>query len=186
MPPHAIHGTVLDNSWTVVAADSTSCVLSTAFGSDWPYSGRVDHTIALTATSLHHELTIHADEATPVQIGWHPWFVKPRSSQLRFRAMHRRDASGIAEPFESPIPHLEPGTIDDCFVDPQEVLTLHYDDVSLELTSTCRYWVVYDHPGHATCVEPQSGPPDGLNHAPDVARPNVPWGHSFTVTWTLR
>ena len=36
----------------------------------------------------------------------------------------------------------------------------------LSLTSSCAWWVVYTMPEHAICVEPQSGPPDGLEPGP--------------------
>ena len=32
------------------------------------------------------------------------------------------------------------------------------------MTSTCDHVVLYDQPRHAICVEPQTGPPDALNH----------------------
>ena len=57
---------------------------------------------------------------------------------------------------------------DDCFVNHRPV-TLHYDRsaaTAVTVTSDCDHWVVYDQPAHATCVEPQSGPPDALNVAP--------------------
>ena len=32
LPPHALHGTVLDRPWTVVAVDATTATLETTFG----------------------------------------------------------------------------------------------------------------------------------------------------------
>ncbi|MBU3688736.1 MAG: aldose epimerase [Acidimicrobiales bacterium mtb01] len=191
MPPHAIHGTVFESRWDVVDTDDLTCRLRCDLGEQWPFRGRVEHVIALRHDStgrggVDHRLTVFAEEPMPAQVGWHPWFVRPVSSRLRFRAMHRRDAEGIARPVESPIPDLVPGAIDDSFVDPQEILTLHYDTFDLELTSTCRDWVVYDEPTHATCVEPQSGPPDALNHAPSVVTPSQPMTHRFAIEWVAR
>lgn len=183
MTPHAIHGTVFESRWSIVDADRTTCRLRCDLGDHWPFTGRVEHTVSLHEGGIDHELTVSADEPMPTQVGWHPWFVKPLSSRLTFRAMHRRDAEGIAEAHESAVLDLVPGTIDDCFVDPQEILTLGYETFRLELTSTCRHWVVYDEPPHATCVEPQSGPPDVLNHAPLVVTSAEPATHRFTITW---
>jgi aldose 1-epimerase len=191
MAPHAIHGTVFESRWSVIDVDVATCRLRCDLGDAWPFRGRVEHLISLSHESpnlgrVDHELTVVADESMPAQVGWHPWFVEPRTTRLRFRAMHPRDDEGIARPSESVIPDLVPGTIDDCFVDPQEILTLRYDTFDLELTSTCRYWVVYDEPSHATCVEPQSGPPNGLNHAPTVVTPEHPLTHRFTIEWVPR
>lgn len=183
MPPHAIHGTVFESRWDVVDADHTMCRLRCNLGDQWPFRGRVEHTVTLNDSGIDHELTVSADEPMPAQVGWHPWFVKPLTTHLIFRATHRRDHEGIAESLESPIPDLVPGTTDDCFVDPQEILTLGYDTFDLELTSTCRHWVVYDEPPHATCVEPQSGPPNAFNQAPAVVTPTEPLTHRFTITW---
>jgi aldose 1-epimerase len=36
--------------------------------------------------------------------------------------------------------------------------------LAVTLTSTCSHVVLYDQPRHAICVEPQTGPPDALNH----------------------
>jgi aldose 1-epimerase len=43
---------------------------------------------------------------------------------------------------------------------------LHRCGQALSLTSSCDHWVVFDERAHATCVEPQSGPPDAFNLDP--------------------
>ena len=35
--------------------------------------------------------------------------------------------------------------------------------IEVSITSDCEYWVVYDMPRHATCVEPQTALPDAFN-----------------------
>ena len=55
----------------------------------------------------------------------------------------------------------------------------------MTVTSDCDHWVVYDQPAHATCVEPQSGPPDALNVAPVVVSPGEPLTRTMTITWRL-
>ena len=52
---------------------------------------------------------------------------------------------------------------DDCFVGPAHMPRLHYSDLAVTVSSDCDHWVVYDVPDHATCIEPQSGPPDAFN-----------------------
>ena len=38
------------------------------------------------------------------------------------------------------------------------------------MTSACTHWVVFDERPYATCVEPQTGPPDAFNIAPSIIR----------------
>jgi aldose 1-epimerase len=56
----------------------------------------------------------------------------------------------------------------------------------LELTvSSPEQWVVvYDEQEAAVCVEPQTGPPDGLNTRPRLVTPLEPL--EATTTWTWR
>ena len=54
----------------------------------------------------------------------------------------------------------------------------------LELSSSCQWWVVYSEPEHAICVEPQSGPPDAANLAPEIVVPGRPLEHVMRWSWT--
>ena len=78
--------------------------------------------------------------------------------------MYRRDEFGVptgalVEPTDGPW--------DDCFVDTGPVvLALRPRSRRRVTSSDCDHWVVFDEPADATCVEPQSGPPDGFNLAP--------------------
>jgi galactose mutarotase-like enzyme len=40
---------------------------------------------------------------------------------------------------------------------------------------------MYDIPLNATCVEPQSGPPNGVNDSPLVLDPNTSLTKNFTI-----
>jgi galactose mutarotase-like enzyme len=44
---------------------------------------------------------------------------------------------------------------------------------------------VYTDPEHAVCVEPQSGPPDEFNLAPNVVHPGTPLVITATFRWML-
>lgn len=56
----------------------------------------------------------------------------------------------------------------------------------LELTvrSRSEWVVVYDEQDEAVCVEPQSGPPNGLNTAPRLVTPIDPLEMTTTWSWT--
>ena len=51
------------------------------------------------------------------------------------------------------------------------------------ISSSAPWWVVYTVPDHAICVQPQSGPPDALNHDPAVVRPRAPLTHAMRWAW---
>ena len=118
LPPHAIHGTVLDRP---LATSSQTVRSRTDLGPDWPFAGRAVQRFELSADSLMCRLEVHADEPMPASIGWHPWFVRrlegvPGELELDLDAgaMLVRDADGIATDRRVEPP---PGPWDDCFVD---------------------------------------------------------------------
>jgi len=191
MPPHAIHGTVLDRAWTVVGDGRIAIDL----GPDWPFAGRVTQHFVLGKGGLKATMTLEADEPMPVTIGWHPWF----------RRILTGSADAVAAPSATARLGFEPGRMyergpdglptgrliapsdapwDDCFT---EVATpprlLWPERLALELSSTCDHWVVYTEPEHAICVEPQTGPPDAANLAPRVVVPGEPLTASMTWHW---
>ncbi len=186
--PHAIHGTVFDVAWdTVRSTDepdrATSCTMTTPLVDPWPFTGTVEHRIDLGADRLDLRLTVHADVDMPVHLGWHPWFVKPERTNFPFGAVHGRDESGIAEPIARTVESVSWGDVDDCFTDLDGILTITIGGRELRLESSCRHWVVFDRPTHATCVEPQSGPPNVLSHDPVVVRAGDSVSETFTIRW---
>jgi aldose 1-epimerase len=191
LPPHAAHGTVLDRPWTVL----DDCTLTIDLGPTWPFAGRVSQRFELDDDGLRTSLTIEADEPMPGAVGWHPWFPRrltgtaadPASPspavELRFDAasMFVRDATGIPTG-ELVEPTARPW--DDCFTGIRSAPVLTWPGrLSLELTSTCRYWVVYDEPAETICVEPQSSPPDFVHVDPVVVSPGRPLTETMTWRW---
>ena len=125
------------------------------------------HRIAVDPAGISFDLTVSAaDLAFPVSFGWHPWFRKPTELDFRPVSMYRRDADHIALDELVDVPA---GPWDDCFVN-HEPVEMSIDGVGVVLTSECTHWVVYDEPAHATCIEPQTGPPDAFNIEPRVVR----------------
>jgi aldose 1-epimerase len=53
----------------------------------------------------------------------------------------------------------------------------------VRVESECDHWVVFDVPAEATCVEPQSGPPDAFNLTPHVVTPRSPLSRTMTISW---
>ena len=190
MPPHAMHGFVLDRTWRQVD-DAT---IEVDLDAPWPFAGRVVHRFDLRPGRLAFRLELHAEESMPAALGWHPWFARrpvaadadaPPSGDLELEfepgAMYDRDADGI--PSGRLIPP-KPRPWDDCFADVRRPPVLRWPGF-LELTveSDLRAWVVYDEPAHAICVEPETAAPDSLNRAPDIVEPGRPLVAEMTWRW---
>lgn len=186
LPPnlgeHAIHGVGFGLPWRVDGSEENSVELSLALPSDerWPFGGQARQRIEVGSGGLKMELSLHAEEkAMPAAIGWHPWFLKPERIDFTPTKIYPRDGRGIAI-----LPCVEPtsGPWDDCFINSDPVL-LHYAGQSVRLLSDCDHWVVYDETAHATCVEPQSGPPDAFNIEQVSLQPGETLKRNFLIEW---
>jgi len=167
---HAIHGVGFSRPWQVDSLGADSATLSLELPEDgyWPFGGRATQVIRMLADRLELRLAVQAgDQAMPATLGWQPWFRKPDQVMFSPSAMYPRDGEGIAVlPCIAPTP----GPWDDCFISQAEV-TLVSGDQRLQLRADTDHWVVYDGAAHATCVEPQTGPPDGFTLAPKRLEP---------------
>jgi aldose 1-epimerase len=176
---HSIHGTVRGRPWTVEEADDRRVRISCDFGPGWPFAGWAEQIIAVHGDHVGLELSMHAaDGPMPAVGGWHPWWQRrldrgePATLELPAASMYIRDAEGMAVPDKIAPP---PGPWDDCFTDLSGPPVLRWEGaLDLAVASDCPCVVVYDEPVDAICVEPQSGPPDALNHGPAVAEPGRP------------
>ena len=182
LAPHAIHGTVVGRAWDVARTSETAVELEVGLGPAWPFAGRVTQRIELSADRLRCTLAVHAtDDEMPAELGWHPWFAKPTRAELRFAAMYQLDHSGI--PTGALTEEIPAGPWDDCFVGPIRPPQLDVAGVRVTISSDCDDWVVYDRPAHATCVEPQSGPPDAINSDPRPLAPGESLERWMEISW---
>lgn len=181
--PHAIHGVGFTMPWDVAMLAPASIELSLTLPSDdrWPFGGSARQLIRAEGHALRLELSVTAGDRPmprPV-VGWHPWFLKPDAMDFHLEAAYPRDGEGIAmRPLHAP----PLGPWDDCFINTHPIL-LHRMGQTLRLRSDCNHWVVYDEPSHATCVEPQSGPPDAFNLDPAVLAPGATVSAWFELEW---
>ena len=194
LPPHAIHGTVLDRAWRVDTSSDDRVDLSTDLGREWPFAGRVTHAIALVPGGLEATLTVDASEPMPVALGWHPWFrrdIAGISAELEFEAhwMYQRDGAGLPTG-ATIVPTPRPW--DDAFTDIVIPPRLTWPGVvRLDLRSTAAFWVVFDERDDAVCVEPQTAPPDAFNLAamvgvdPPLAAPDRPARVAMAWRWDV-
>jgi aldose 1-epimerase len=203
----ALHGTVLADACTVVRATSdpleSSVHLSTPLRSPWPWAGechmvwtlRCDGPDVTVRTRL--EIVSTAKDSFPVLLGWHPWFrrgvvgARELTWRLPEHTMLVRGTdhlpTGAVRPGESV--GTGDGRFDDAFHVPSGVATVQWPGwVEIIVTNSHPWFVVFDEREEAVCVEPQTGPPNGVNPESDVecvrATPNAPV--VMNTTWTIR
>ncbi|WP_424212940.1 aldose 1-epimerase [Streptomyces sp. BI20] len=194
-PPHAIHGFGRDAAWTPVRpASGQDTDRSVAFYWDlaepWPYRGRVTQIFELSETALTMTLGIETHEDSfPAQAGWHPWFLRDLGQgggevRIDFRPEWQEERGEDHLPTGARV-EPGPGPWDDCFGMPYGVdVTLTWPEtLELRITSRAEWVVVYDEQPEAVCVEPQTGPPNGLNTQPRLVTPVDPLEVSATWTW---
>uniref|UniRef100_A0AAU3GXL9 Aldose 1-epimerase n=1 Tax=Streptomyces sp. NBC_01401 TaxID=2903854 RepID=A0AAU3GXL9_9ACTN len=187
-PPHAIHGTGRDTAWQQARQGDAEAAFFYDLADPWPYEGRVTQSFELTEESLTLSLGIETyGNSFPAQGGWHPWFRRNLGGQdvrIDFDAAWQEERGDNHLPTGHRI-DPRPGPWDDCFGMPDGVDVKLTWPEQLELTVTSRdEWVViYDEQAEAVCVEPQSGPPNGLNTAPRLVTPIEPLEVTSTWSW---
>jgi aldose 1-epimerase len=164
---HAIHGVGFESAWEIGIQDRTTAELTLDLPSNdaWPFGGSAHQRFEVIDNRVRMELSVTAgDRPMPAMVGWHPWFVKPDALTFTPTRMFIRDDDGMPTGELVDVPD---GPWDDCFLNTLPVIA-RIGKRQLTLTSDCDHWVVFDHRAWATCVEPQSGPPDSFTLAPHV------------------
>lgn len=190
-PPHAIHGFARNDAWRTARVGHDEAVITYDLGEKdpWPYPGRVTQVIKLAEDSLTLTMAVETRGSSfPAQLGWHPWFNRT------FEGADVELAFDAAWKEERGVDHLPtgnrtdpgPGPWDDCFGMPDGVdVTLTWPGrLEVTVTSPEKWAVIYDEQEVAVCVEPQTGPPDGLNTTPRLVTPIDPL--EATTVWRWR
>ncbi|MDT0345007.1 aldose epimerase family protein [Streptomyces litchfieldiae] len=190
--PHAIHGTVRHRPWRTARADVTSAALICELTDPWPYAGRVSQEVALAEDGGGVTLTLGVEtlgDSFPAQAGWHPWFLRNLTPggpdvEIAFTADWQEERGADHLPTGHRV-DPKPGPWDDCFgmADGVAVTLTWPGQLELTVTSRSEWVVVYDELPEAVCVEPQSGPPNGLNTHPRLVTELEPLEISTTWTW---
>ncbi|MFF1507240.1 aldose 1-epimerase [Streptomyces sp. NPDC058326] len=188
--PHAIHGTVRGLAWKTVRTSATEAVFTCELGDPWPYKGTVTQVFELTEDALTLRFGVETYDASfPAQAGWHPWFLRNlgqggQDVRIDFTAAWQEERGDNHLPTGRRIDPL-PGPWDDCFGMPEGVdVTLTWpEELELRVSSRAEWVVIYDEPEDAVCVEPQSGPPNGLNTHPRLVTPIDPLEVESTWSW---
>ncbi|MFE9395295.1 aldose 1-epimerase [Streptomyces flavidovirens] len=190
-PPHAIHGTGRDAAWHTARAEKSEAAFTYDLADPWPYQGRVTQAFGLTEDSLTLTMGIETyGDSFPAQAGWHPWFLRNLGGgegedvRIDFTPAWQEERGDDHLPTGQRIAP-RPGPWDDCFGMPDGVdVTLTWPGrLELKVTSRAEWVVVYDEQPEAVCVEPQSGPPNGLNTMPRFVTPIEPLEIETIWTW---
>lgn len=185
---HAIHGTVFTRPWAIDEVTSTSvsmhCSLDADAPANWPFAGgTARQRFDVSDNGLQCALSVETTRSTfPAVIGWHPWFAKP--SRLRFHptTMYERDSLGIPT---GELVKPTAGPWDDCFVAAGPAIIEYDRELApvVTVSSDCDHWVIFDEPEDSICVEPQSGPPNGLERGYELVTPDLPLTRTMRISW---
>lgn len=165
--PWAIHGTV---PWRPVEVSARSDDAIT-FEQDllgWPFDGAVQMQWALDEAGLATVIRVRARGTSfPAAVGWHPWFprvIEGVAAQVELPATTQLVRGDDALPTGEEVPFTAAwGTYDDAFRVPDGRASITWPGiVRVEVSSSAAWFVLFDRLPDALCIEPQSGPPDGL------------------------
>jgi aldose 1-epimerase len=164
--PHSIHGVGLNRAWEIHDATNNQIILNYRHQPDldWPFSFSAIQTIRLEENSLRLmlEVTNQHDTAVPIGAGWHPFFVKRPSGQIRFQAKgkwhmtpdflpsHRSAATGLNGEYKD-------WQIDQCFDGWNGLVTIEDEIFKIKMESNLGCLVVYTQPQlNSIAIEPVS------------------------------
>jgi len=169
---NAIHGLGRDAAWDAVDANTFQCEI----GAPWPTKGVARLHYEMLPDGLRTTLTWEDGTDLPCSIGLHPSFRRRLDTGgelvLTLLADQMVERGDDLLPTGRLVPP-QPPPWDDCFrVTGSPVLTWP-GALAVTLSSSTAWWVVYDKPADAICVEPQSAPPDAFAHG--ALRPDKPW-----------
>lgn len=197
--PWAMHGTAFRQRATVleleVDADRALLLARVEDHPGWPWPAAVDICWDVRPTVVTTSITVHAlTEPFPVVMGWHPWF--RRHLGVGGPLDWTLAATGQLEKGTDQLPtgrvlafDAGAGPFDDAFVVPSGRATVCWPGaMAIDIATDGGWYVVFDELPDSVCVEPQSGPPDGLRDAYGspvaVAAPDAPV--TMVTTWSVR
>ncbi|MER7209014.1 hypothetical protein ABT340_18285 [Streptosporangium sp. NPDC000239] len=195
LAPHALHGLVFDRPWTVDGTATLGAAVGAAIGIEldgrWPFGGAVRQEFELTPDALTVRATVTNERrAMPAIVGFHPWFARriDGGPELAYRfepgLRYVCDEDGIPRHLSA---STGPRPWDDSFTAVASPPVLRWPTFDLTVASAAGHWIVCETKADAVCVEPLSGPVNGLNtdHY-QIVEPGAPLRFSMTLHWTAR
>ena len=171
--PHAIHGVGWQRAWQVLDASDQFALLSYEHRPDasWPFAFDTSQAFRLTGQELELTLGItnQSTTATPVGLGWHPYFVKRPGSHIAFGATGRWEMDALKLPtHRTASPGLDVDCaaldVDHCFDGWNGVLQLRDEALHTRISSKLSRLVVFTNPAKDFCaIEPVSHVNNAVN-----------------------
>lgn len=173
--PWALHGTCFAEPVDSMTTKENS-VISRQFIPQWPWRVELINTWRITDDGFDVTMTVCSDEATPVILGWHPWFrrnLAGGSARWTSRGASMSVRAG-AFPTDTWVSRADaPGPFDDAFRCPDQSVEIDWPGVlSLSIRSSEPWFVIFDELPDAICVEPQTQIPNAWNY-PVAGEPAV-------------
>lgn len=164
--PWAIHGLVLSREFTVIESSAAHAALECELGEPWPVRGIVRCNWTLADDFLDTDIIMTTGEACPAVIGWHPWFVRtlagiPAQWSTNGTEMLVRGDDGLPTGERC---DFDPagGPLDDALLGGRSASISWPSLLSIRIENSHPYFVIYDASADHVCIEPQTGPPNGL------------------------
>lgn len=160
---HAIHGLGRKIEWQQIAEG----VYRQQLGDPWPTEGTAELRYTLLDDGIRIELTWDDGTELPCSIGLHPWFRRRLDIggdvilDLAPEVMVERGADALPT---GRLVDPAPGPWDDCFRLTADPVLTWPGALSLALTASTSWWVVFTERENFVCVEPQTVPPDAFGH----------------------
>lgn len=173
---NAIHGLGRKIEWE----QTGDGVYRRALGAPWPTEGTAELHYTVLDDGIRIELTWDDGTELPCSIGLHPWFRRRLDVgddvvlDLAPTQMVERGADGLPT---GRLVDPKPGPWDDCFQLSADPVVTWPGALSVTLTSSTSWWVVFTERETLVCVEPQTVPPDAFGH-PGL-QPQDGWPHSI-------
>jgi aldose 1-epimerase len=170
----ALHGTVLASKSRLVdqesSIDCSMATIITDLGPGWPWAGRLTSQWEVATEAVRTRLTLETEEQPfPGVVGWHPWFRRclgagePATWSLTEPLLAERleafQLSGDLVAVD-----LGSRVFDDTFFVASRTASIEWPgQLRIDISSSRPWFVVFDELADFICIEPQSGPPNGIN-----------------------
>ena len=177
--PHSLHGIGWLRPWEIESSSAVEVVLRVGHDgdADWPFAFEARQYFNLSPSTLSVQMvfTNRAALPQPVGLGWHPYFPKRQRSRLHIDLSDRWESDvtqlpirKVAQPgIDSDVVHLG---FDNCFEGWRGPARIRDEKVSLQLTSSLPYLVVFTPQDRDYfCVEPVSH----VSNAVHMAEPST-------------
>jgi aldose 1-epimerase len=190
--PHSLHGSAWTQPWRVTQHGGHSAELMFTQRSDahWPFTFDLMQRFELEDNALTVRMTLtNIDARTqPVGLGWHPYFPKRSRSRVHVECSGRWESDAgthlptrrVAQTgIDGEVRHLD---FDHCFDGWRGAARLRDETLSLQITSSLPYLVVYTPPQEDYfCIEPVSHVSNAIHMADPAAHGLVALGAAETM-----